>query len=283
MMAFFPLLAQSIGTDGVEKPPAAQSNCAQRHDCDTVNRGESLLTLEESTQMEEVELQGQSTGPETAPAGSATPHSGHDKAQPGNGTEPAKPLLHKKAQSTGPESAPQALPSPGAGPQEGVYAPLTRLNFFHYGIGFLFGFDPMQYGFSGMVGYRHLNTFKGFPGTEGGSVPALDLLCDLGVTLASADGESLVSGFAALTLGADIFWFTSLDRGNTDRTGNGLFIGAKIAASYSKEGFLAEYGPALGWSMIYYNAEKKKYRTTSVTLYYYPPTMKLGIIATTNF
>jgi len=160
---------------------------------------------------------------------------------------------------------------------------IASLNLFNYGIGFAFGFDPLMYGFSGILGYRHLNTFKGFPGVDGGTCAALDLFLDAGATIASLDGESIVAGFASLTVASNILWFKSLANGNFDRTGNGIFIGAKAEASYSKLGFKAGYGPAIGWTMIYYNTEKKKFRTTNIALWFYPPTMTLGISATTNF
>ncbi|HOO71044.1 MAG TPA: hypothetical protein PK926_04715 [Spirochaetota bacterium] len=168
-------------------------------------------------------------------------------------------------------------------PVEEVYFDIKLINFFNYGIGFEFGFDPVLYGFSGIIGYRHLNTFTGFPGQEGGTRAAMDLFIDAGIHIASVDGDSVVSGFAALTLACNILWFKPYDKGNYDRTGNGIFIGAKVEGSYSKDGFLAEYGPAIGWTMIHYNTEKKKFRTTNIALYYYPPTMTLGLSATTNF
>jgi hypothetical protein len=164
-----------------------------------------------------------------------------------------------------------------------VYFNVASLNLFDYGIGFVFGFDPMLYGFSGMLGYRHLNTFKGFPGIEGGTVAALDIFIDAGATIASIDGGSVVAGFGALTIASNILWFKSLANGNNDRTGNGIFIGAKIEASYSKLGFRAGYGPAIGWTMVYYNTEKKRFRTTNISVFFYPPTMTLGVNATTSF
>lgn len=203
------------------------------------------------------------------------------KAAPGAQTgqeQPAAPA----AQSTPPAAPTGEVVKKDLG-GAAVYFNVASLNLFDYGIGFVFGFDPMLYGFSGMLGYRHLNTFKGFPGVEGGTVAALDIFIDAGATIASIDGGSVVAGFGSLTIASNILWFKSLAQGNNDRTGNGIFIGAKIEASYSKLGFRAGYGPAIGWTMVYYNTEKKRFRTTNISVFFYPPTMTLGVNATTSF
>lgn len=164
-----------------------------------------------------------------------------------------------------------------------IYFDITHLNLFDYGLGFVFGFDDVMYGVNAMLGYRHLNTFTGFPGTGGGTCAALDLFVEGGASIASVDGKSVVGGFLSLTAASNILWFKSLAKGNYDRSGNGIFIGAKIEAAYTEEGFSLGYGPAIGWTTLYYNVEKNKFRATNLTLFFYPPTMVIGLSITTNF
>ena len=166
---------------------------------------------------------------------------------------------------------------------EEIYFDVTSLNLFNYGLAFFFGFDENTYGFSGMLGYRHCNTFRGFPGSKGGTCVALDIFVEAGATIASLDGENTVGGFISLLVAPNILWFKPLSEGNFDRTGNGIFIGAKVQGDINDDGFEVAYGPAIGWTTLYYNTEKKKFRATNITLFFYPPTLLLGISATTSF
>ena len=166
---------------------------------------------------------------------------------------------------------------------EEIYFDVTSLNLFNFGLAFFFGFDETTYGFSGLLGYRHCNTFKGFPGTKGGACVALDIFVEAGASITSLEGENTVGGFISLLIAPNILWFKPLSEGNFDRSGNGIFIGAKVQGDINDDGFEAVYGPAVGWTTLYYNTEKRKFRATNVTLFFYPSTLMLGISATTSF